>query len=305
MRLNFRQIEAFRYVFQTGSMTAAGELMGITQPAISRLIRDLEAETELILFDRSGGRLHATPQAVSLFQEVERSYRGLDRIARAAQELRTKREETLSIAANVAPSFCCLPNVLGRFRTSWPNVKLSLNACSSPEILELVATQICDVGIAVVPNEAPGVVIEKLPAPDAVCVLAAANPLTRHDTIRPEHLDNAPLLMLSEHSLFQQRIYKCFEAAGIRLNVVFESSVSAPICAMVGNDAGVAILDPLTARAYASNNIVLRPFRPAVPFELKTIYPARRQRRDLVDDLIALFREEIVRPTPSVPFHIT
>ena len=70
MRLNLRQVEAFRAVFQTGSMTAAGELMGISQPAVSRLIRDLEAETGLPLFERAGGRVIATPDAVALIREV-------------------------------------------------------------------------------------------------------------------------------------------------------------------------------------------------------------------------------------------
>lgn len=54
MRINFRQIEAFRAVLSTGTMTAAADLMGITQPAISRLIRDLEAEIGIALFERAG-----------------------------------------------------------------------------------------------------------------------------------------------------------------------------------------------------------------------------------------------------------
>jgi DNA-binding transcriptional LysR family regulator len=61
MRLNHRQVEAFRAVFQTGSMTAAGALMGVTQPAVSRLVRDFEAEIKIPLFDRKGGRISATP----------------------------------------------------------------------------------------------------------------------------------------------------------------------------------------------------------------------------------------------------
>ena len=109
MRINHRQIDAFRAVFQTSSMTAAGALMGITQPAVSRLIRDLEAEMALTLFDRSAGRLTPTPDAVALFREVERSYQGLDRVAHAAAELGRRREGELRIAASVAPSFYGLP----------------------------------------------------------------------------------------------------------------------------------------------------------------------------------------------------
>ena len=78
-------------MFQTGSMTAAGALMGVTQPAVSRLVRDFEAEIKIPLFDRKGGRISATPDAVALYQEVQRSFHGLDRVARAAAELGRRR----------------------------------------------------------------------------------------------------------------------------------------------------------------------------------------------------------------------
>ena len=65
MRLNLRQIEAFRAVYQTGGMTAAGNLMNITQPAVSRLIRDLEAETGLSLFVREGVSIAPPPDATA------------------------------------------------------------------------------------------------------------------------------------------------------------------------------------------------------------------------------------------------
>ncbi|POO72177.1 transcriptional regulator, partial [Bacillus subtilis] len=50
--MNFRQLEAFRAVMLTGSMTGAGHAMSISQPAVSRLIHDLEHELKLVLFQR-------------------------------------------------------------------------------------------------------------------------------------------------------------------------------------------------------------------------------------------------------------
>lgn len=125
MRLNLRQVEAFQAVFQTNSMTAAADLMGVTQPAISRLIRDLEAETELRLFERSRGGLLATPEAVALYREVQRSFSGLDRIAQAAAALRLKRTGILDIAASGGPAFHCLPAVIHQFSDAWREVRLS------------------------------------------------------------------------------------------------------------------------------------------------------------------------------------
>lgn len=293
MRINLRQIEAFRAVFQTGSMTAAGALMGVTQPAVSRLIRDLEAELKLPLFDRKAGKVTITPDAVALYREVQRSFHGLDRIARAAAELVGKREGDLRIASSVGPSFYALPPVLARFREDWPGVGLSLLTCPSPEVLDLVAMRQADVGIAVAPAEAPGVDIEPLPGPNAVCVLPAGHPLGARRVVRPRDLDGVPILMISDYSLLQQRIMQRFEAAGVHLNVVGESSYSAPICALVAEGVGVSVVDALTAWAYESRGVVVRRFEPAVPYELKLIHAAGVPRTDRAKALSRLLRRHL------------
>src|SRR5690625_7672400 len=75
-----RQVEAFRAVMQFGSITAAAQALGVTQPAVSRLIADLEYAISFLLFERRGARLLPTREAIELYGEVERMYYGLDRL---------------------------------------------------------------------------------------------------------------------------------------------------------------------------------------------------------------------------------
>lgn len=269
MRLNLRQIEAFRYVYQTGSMTVAGGLMGVSQPAVSRLIKDLEAEVEFTLFERTKGGLTATSDASEFYREVQRSFHGLDRLGRAAGEIRRRRVGDLRIVATVAASFFLLPKVIARFRQDWPDIKISLHAAASPEVLELVATQQYDIGIAVVPAEASGVKEVTLPVLDTVCMLPKGHPLAAKDVIHAKDLDGVPLLMISDYSITQQRVFRSLEEAGIDLNVILETSFSAPICDLIGRNVGVSVIEPLTAWAYEGRNTVIRPYSPAIPVELK------------------------------------
>ncbi|PVA07425.1 hypothetical protein DC363_06180 [Thalassorhabdomicrobium marinisediminis] len=83
-------------------MTTAAQMMAVTQPAVSRLIRDLEATLELELFTRTGAGLSATADAINFFSEVERSFVGLKQLKRAAQVIRQKREGFLHVAATGA-----------------------------------------------------------------------------------------------------------------------------------------------------------------------------------------------------------
>ena len=159
--------------------------------------------------------------------------------------------------------------------------------------LDLLATRQADIGVAVAPAEAPGVEIESLPGPNAVCVMPAGHPLGARRVVRPRHLSGVPMLMISNYSLLQQRIMQRFEAAGVRLRVVGESSYSAPICALVAEGVGVSIVDALTAWAYEGRGIVVRPFEPAVPYELKIIHSAGQPRTDRAKALSLLLHQHL------------
>src|ERR1700738_3691425 len=78
-RINSRQVEAFRAMMLTGSVTEAAKLMAVTQPAVSRLLRDFQALLKMELFERRGRGLVPTASATALYMEVERSFVGLER----------------------------------------------------------------------------------------------------------------------------------------------------------------------------------------------------------------------------------
>src|ERR1700733_7441631 len=101
--MNVRQIETFRAVMEAGSVTAAAERLRITQPAVSKLIMELERSTRLALFVRKKRRLVPTQEAQLLYEETERVFLGVDRIRHYAVELR----EVKTGRAHIA----CLPGL--------------------------------------------------------------------------------------------------------------------------------------------------------------------------------------------------
>ncbi|OCX65154.1 hypothetical protein BFP70_10235 [Thioclava sp. SK-1] len=101
--ITHRQIEAFREVMRNGSVTAASEYLGMSQPAVSRLVRDLEAGIGFSLFSRHGSRVVPTPAAHEYWEVVERSFIGLEYLDQTAQRIRAGGTTGLSIAT--APVF--------------------------------------------------------------------------------------------------------------------------------------------------------------------------------------------------------
>lgn len=276
VRLNLRQIEAFRAVVETGSMTEAGAALGITQPAVSRLVRDFECHFDLQLFRRQNGRVEPTQDALALHHEVERCFGGLDQVVKFAHDLSRYRRKTLRIAAPVGHSYFFLPRVIERFNAECPDVTISLRSCSSPDVAASVANGQSDIGIAILPSEVQGVEIEKLPEISLVCVIPENHALTALEVIGPGDLAEIPLLLLSDYSLMSKRVMQAFKDADVPPNVIFDCTYAGPICSLVGGGMGVSILDRLTADAYADKGIVLRRFEPAIPCELKLVLPANQ-----------------------------
>lgn len=132
--VNLRHIEIFHAVMTAGNLTEAARLLHTSQPTVSRELARFEKVLGLTLFERTRGRLHPTVQGLRLFEEVQRSWYGLDRIVSAAESLREFRQGELSIACLPAGLFTIL------FAAATTTISGALSGCQ-PEY--------CAAGVAV------------------------------------------------------------------------------------------------------------------------------------------------------------
>lgn len=297
MRVNLRQIEAFRAVVETGSMTEAGKVLGVSQPAISRHIRDMEAQFGINLFRRHAGRIEPTKDAMALHSEVENCLGGLEQMVQFASDLGEFRRQRLRIAATVGHSYFLLPKVITLFHKKFPKVTISLRSGSSGEVAELVEKGQSDLGFALLSLDSHSVVTEPMPEVELVCVMPRDHPLTKHKVIELEQLADVPLLLISEYSLMRKRLLQAFQQAGITPNVILDSTYTGPICSLVSQGMGVSILDRLTAEAYSDQNIAIRPFSPAIPCELKLVHSAHQTLSAPAKALVEIAKSVLLQDT--------
>ncbi len=297
MTINMRQIEAFRAVMLTGGITAAAGLMNVTQPAVSRLIHDLQARLGLRLFERRGARVVPTGEAHSLYREVERSFIGIDRILGIAVELRERRAGTLRIASLPALANSYLPRFVGRFLATRPGLDLALLGLTSRAVLDWVATGQCDVGFAELPVEHPAVTVEPLAAVPAMAVVPARHRLAKRHRLRPEDFDDEPFISLGHATLMQFRIDAAFSTAGVRRHMRVETPLSTIACAFAAAGVGLTIVDPFTAMLYG-RDVVAVPFEPRIDVEFGVLYPTQRGLSGVARELIDQFHREVAALAP-------
>lgn len=256
MRINLRQVEAFHAVMRTGSMTGAANLMSVTQPAVTRLIRDFEEAMALPLFERRGNQLIPTPQAIALIPEVERSFIGLDRIARLAAGIREHTAGSLRIAAMPAVANTLLPRFLAQFLSQRPNLQISILGVPSHQVVEMVSAGQVDIGYAEGPLNPHGVDMQAVEM-DAVAVMPSDHPMSLLTVVAPSDFEGQRFIGLKPGSIFSSGVQLAL--AQVPRITQLETSLTYTACALVSMGLGVSIVDPPTADDFIGKGLVARP----------------------------------------------
>jgi putative spermidine/putrescine transport system permease protein len=214
--VNLRRLEAFRAMMMTRSITRASELLCVSQPAVGRLINDLESSVEFPLFQRIKKRSNPAPEARFFYHEVARSFAGLNKINLAAREIRDFRSGSLSIAALPAPGLSYLPEFISRFSAGKPGISLSSNIRNSQKVSEMVAAQRVDVGFSEFIDFGDGVEAGLLLQVTLVCILPPEHPLAPNQRIDASDLDGVTCIGSGNSQLTYSDLDRYFEEKGVK-----------------------------------------------------------------------------------------
>lgn len=291
--VHLRQVEAFRAVMETGSVTRAAEAMRVSQPAVSKLLRHFADDCGFALFERSGGRLVPTPEARQLMIEVERVFGGADRIAAAARAIRERRAGQVTIASFAALAVRFVPRAITPFLAARADVHVSLSSRSSPRIIDLVVAQQVDVGLSLLPVEHPFVTCSELSRFDMLCAVPAAHPLAKRPVIRARDLENVPFVALGREDRSRFAIDHALLADGVRPRVQIETQLAESACAFVAGGLGAALIPPFIAGDFAGQGVVAVPFEPKVSMCVWLLLPSVSRPSRLTLDIVEEIRRAL------------
>jgi DNA-binding transcriptional LysR family regulator len=290
--MNFKQVEAFRAVMLSGSMTAAAESLHTSQPNISRLIGQLERSSGFKLFERVGGRLLPTDEGASLFGDVQRAFIGLQSLEKSAQNIRLGGTGRLRIAAVPSLSLTVLPRVIQRFRQENPDVAISIHTSDSPMVAHWAASQFCDLGLAsYIGEEMPGVTTQVICDVPGVCIFPKGHRLGNLSSVGPEDLQGEEFISLSQNDGSRARVDRVFPDGKGHRKLNLETPYAATVCSLVGLGLGVSIVSPMVALEYLHTGIETRPFRPQIRFTTYLLLPADRPKSLLTQRFGLLINE--------------
>lgn len=284
--ISWRHIEIFRAVMTAPNLTEAAMLLNTSQPTISRELARLEHLLQFKLFDRVKGRLHPTMQGLRFFEEVERSYYGLERIKNSAETIR--RFEHAQVSVTCLPAFAqsLLPQVCQSFMESYPEVSLTVIPQESPLLEEWLSAQRYDFGLTEHLQTPPGTEQQTLGSLNEVCVLPAGHPLEEKSILTPKDFQHQRFISLSLTDSYRQLIDAIFAEQQVDRKMIMETHSASSICAMALKGIGISIVNPLTALDFhqqSAGKLVIRPLSFSIPFTVSLIKPIHRPYSQLTD----------------------
>lgn len=232
-------------VADAGAITEAASRLGLSQPALTRRIQQLEAEfgAEFLSRSRKGALL------TELGRVVEREARVLiDRYDNLKVEVASQRNVqggTVRIGGGATAVSFLLPDAIADYQSAFPRVHFQVKEASSSEIASDVADGRLELGLVTLPVRTTGLEIEPLVEDHIVLVAAVNSPLASARQVGITSLDGRNFVGFEAGSAIRQIVDGSLREAGIHVNVVMELRSIPAILRMVATTGSLAFVSRL------------------------------------------------------------
>jgi DNA-binding transcriptional LysR family regulator len=293
MNLRFRQLEIFRAVMETGSVTEAARLLHVSQPAVSKMLQQAESQLGFQLFIRERGSLAPTVEARTLLPELIKAFAAVDVVNRLADDLRDTRTGLITVAASASFGNSLVGVAIEQFRATRPQTHVVLQTLLNHQIAEFVAENKVDLGLALSPAEDSATIARNFCTADLVCVMPDGHPLSELEAVGPAELQRYPLISFSRDRPIGALIEQAYDDAGLRRSIAIEVTQSWTACALVQAGSGVAVVDGFSLLGGMFADLIARPLRPAIRIAGRILRPRHRPISRLASAFVAEFEKVV------------
>ena len=291
--ISLRQIEAFRAVMVTGTVTQAAKMLEVSQPAVSRMISYLEYEIGFKLFSRASRQLIPTDEGRAFYDEVERSFIGLNQITKAASAISGFRRGHIRLITIPSLASNLMVDLVAHFVEEYPKIAVSVEVQPSQRVFEWIVSQECDIGLSTLPVENTAIATQSVVFGEAVCILPENHELTAKKQIRPKDLDGEPYITFKANSIFRHMVDEVFLKESVHRNMQIEARTTETICGLVSAGLGVSVIGPTFTGHVHHPGITVRPFNPSVSIELALLYSAQKPLSLVGERFIGIVHEHV------------
>lgn len=294
--MDLRQLEIIRAIADTGSFTAAGEKLHVSQSAISRQIILLEEELGEPVFHRIGRRIRITPAGEALLQLSHRVFQDLQETVSSIGDKRESLSGTMRLVGGMTVCLYVFPALLSEVRRIHPHLDLKVTVGSAERSIAMLRSGAGDLGLITLPVEATDLVSVPVLQEELLLITYPTHPLASRRSITPADLDKQHFVLFETGSITRRLVENFFARERIAPEIIMETENVEIIKAMVRHGLGISIIPWQAAAADVRTGQLFcsRIAGHALVRETGWIYPKMSRLPRTVSEVIRIF--ETVRP---------
>ena len=244
--VNLLQLEALVNLVEERSFSRAAKRMYLTQPSLTKHIRNLEDALGAKVVDRASRALTLTPEGRLVCDYARRILKLREEAADRVMRLRDAESGDIRIAASTIPATYILPNTIGGFRKRYPGIRTTVRTADSSEVIEMILENEAEVGFVGKRPPAGKLVAEALWKDRLVLAVPAAHPLAKRRGVRLREIEKEPFVIREKGSGTRETIENCLRDGGrpglVHLNAVVELGSSEAVKEGILAGLGISVI---------------------------------------------------------------
>ena len=294
--MDLRQLEIIRAIADSGSFTAAGAKLHVSQSAISRQILLLEEELGEPVFHRIGRRIRITPAGESLLQLSHRVFQDLQDTVSAISDKQESLNGSMRLVGGMTVCLYVFPALLAEMRRVHPHLDLKITVGSAERSIAMLRSGAGDLGLISLPVDAADLVSVPVLEEELLLVTYPSHPFAKKKTITPADLTREHFIVFEAGSVTRKLVEEFFTRERIKPEIVMETENVEIIKAMVRHGLGISIIPWQAAAADVRTKQLFcsRIAGHALRRQTGWIYPKMSRLPRTVSEVIRVF--DTVRP---------
>lgn len=292
--LTLKQLRAFVAVYKLRRLTTAAAQLYVTQSAVSALIRQMEEELGVRLFDRTTRSLQPTPAAHDAIEIAQRVLRDLDSLSAGLGDLSALRRGRVTVACTPTLAEILLPPVIREFRQLYPDIQVNVDDCAPDQFIARLMGDHADFGVGTPDRADDGVQMERLLSDHLSVVYRADDPMAARKSVRWKELDGVPVATVRPGFGVRPLIDHSAARAGIRLNVAREVSLLSTALWMTSCGMGPSLMPAAYVSYSRDPELLARPLTgPRVSRDIYVLVKAGRSLSPAAQQLVDVLHAQV------------
>jgi len=293
--LTLRQVEVIRAVMMTGTISGAAELLNVSAPGISRLVKHTEESLGVRLFERKAGLFQPAPEAGPVFEQIHQIYEKMAGLSYAIGRLKAGTESELAFASAPSIAQFVVPRAVAAIRRRHPELYIDINLVRYEEIVDYLLLERGEFVAFSYRFEHPSLEFIPLGAGEVVAILPEGHPLAGAERLSVRELADEPIIGVDPSDPYGALTARPFEIAGLPRRLAIRVRFAQTTVGLVQNGVGAATIDEFSVASDTIRGIARVPLVERAPLTVYAIHKSGRVLSSFAEHAIARLREEVRR----------